>query len=831
MEHILVRGAAEHNLKEVDVDIPKKKFVVFTGVSGSGKSSLVFDTIYAEAFRRFIDASQAPIYVMGDSVWSRLSRPKFQSITGLPPALGLSQRQGVASKTSTVGTISGLTDLFRVYFAAFGDVFCKACDIPLHATDFSSLTKMVMDTFEGQKLTFIASVAEKRKGGFASEIEKFRDLGFSKLRLNGDMHDLQDQTVKIKIDPKKLNTIEVIVDTITVAPERQSRIERAILKALEYGHGILKLESDQESFLFNTKSSCPQCGESAPKLDPRYFSHSSLGKCLHCDGTGSQEDHFPNDLFACKHCHGTRLGKSKPIVRVCDKTFEQLHLMSMTDLKKFILNELAEHAQSDKSKIKIHGELARMIKSMDQLNLSHLVLNRAGNTLSPGDLQRLRLASMISNKLTSALYVIDEPCQGLTSEEVAHLTNVFKKIVTDGASLVCVEHHPAFLSRCDVLFLIGPGAGVHGGKVVSITTDPVLLKNYHEKPPSLSEQSKTLAFPQNVGIEKIPTKKNSKKKTDFAASSEQTPQKTKDAVLVFSDITVRNLIGKEITLKQGALNVIRGPAGSGKATFVDLCLIPALHSLGGKDLVSEMDGTDIPFRQFCHIKEHKGIDVGVCCYVKPGSQVRSSKRSVASALEVIQPIRDLFANLPSSQLLGLSSSHFSWNSKLGRCDHCEGRGYLELPQKYAQPVRVTCEVCLGAKLNARSLMPRFKGHHLADVMSLSLEQALHLFENQRSIVQKIAKACQFGLGYVQLGQGMDTLSGGELQRLTLTVELKRAVLEGAWFILMHPSTGLHAPDIVLLGELMKFMAERGATFVIVENREEFLPYAQHVINM
>lgn len=828
MNIISIRGACEHNLKNIDVDVPKNKFVVFTGVSGSGKSSLVFDTIYAEAFRRFIDASQAPIYVMGNSVWSRMSRPRFQSITGLPPALGLSQRQGVASKTSTVGTISGLSDLFRVYFAAFGNVFCKTCDIPLHAMDFPSLSKKVLETFVDQKLMFIATLAEKRKGSFSSEIEKFRELGFSKLRLNGDMFDLQNEDEKIKIDPKKLNTIEVIVDILTISSERTARIERAILKSLEYGHGILKLEADEKVFMFNTKSRCPQCGESAPKLDPRYFSHSSLGKCLHCDGTGAEKEGLPNDLFPCKYCHGTRLHQDKPIVRVCNRTFDEIHLMPLSNLKDFILKELDLDIAKDKSKIKVYSELVRMIKSMNHLNLNHLILNRAGNSLSPGDLQRLRLASMISNKLTGALYVIDEPCQGLTADEVKHLSNVFKKIVKDGASLISVEHHPSFLDQCEVLFLIGPGAGVHGGQVVSITTDHGLLKNFHEKSPSLPKKSMISAFPQIE--EKISTrsKKSSKKKID-SVSLKVSPKLTQDSHITFSDIQVRSLKKEQIVIKQGVINIIRGKTGLGKSTFIDLCLVPALHSLGAKDTEDEEKRIHIPFKHFCKLHDHKDIIVNIACYVKPGTQIRSSKRSVASALEVVQPIRDLFASLPTSQLLGLSQSHFSWNSKLGRCERCEGRGYIELPQKYAQPVRVECELCLGAKLNSRSLLPRFKGYNLADVMNLSLDQALDAFENHNIIVNKISKACQFGLGYVQLGQGMDTLSGGELQRLTLTIELKRANLEGAWFVLMHPSTGLHAPDIVLLGELMQFMASRGATFVAVENREEFLPYGHHVI--
>ena len=335
MAIISVRGAQEHNLKNIDVDIPKNTLVAFTGVSGSGKSSLVFDTIYSEAFRRFVDSSQTPIYVMGSSNWSKMSRPRFRSITGLPPALGLSQKQGVAGKLSTVGTISGVSDLLRVYFAAFGDIYCHKCDIPLKGISFSELYKKITDEFNSKKIMIIAPICEKRKGAFTDEIEKFRELGFSKLRVNLETFDLQDENIKIKVDAKKLNTIDVIIDFVAVSAEKKQRIERALFQALEYGKGIVKIENQANEFKFNTKSNCPQCGESAPKLDPRYFSHSSLGKCIKCEGEGSLKKGLPSDLFPCKQCNGGRLDPSAPIVRVLGKTFIETHISTIFELYQF----------------------------------------------------------------------------------------------------------------------------------------------------------------------------------------------------------------------------------------------------------------------------------------------------------------------------------------------------------------------------------------------------------------------------------------------------------------------------------------------------------------
>ena len=459
MSQISIKGAQEHNLKNIDVDIPKNSLVVFSGVSGSGKSSLVFDTIYAEAFRRFVDASQVPIYVMGNSVWSKISRPHFRSITGLPPALGLSQRQGVASKVSTVGTISGISDLFRVYFAAFGDISCRQCDIPLRPMLIDELETKILSEFNNQKVYFIALLVEKRKGGFSKEIEKFRDLGFSKLRVNGEIFDLQNEDLIIKIDAKKLNTIEVIIDFVTISSEKITRIKRALIQSLDYGKGILKIECNKMEYKFNTTSSCPQCGESSPKLDPRYFSHSSLGQCLECQGTGALQLHLPNDLFPCPSCCGSRLTKDKPIVRIFNKTMEEIQNIPILNLDKLMEEKLKTEIKNDFSKVKVMNEISRLLKTIHKLNLDHLILNRSGSSLSPGELQRLRLASMISNNLSGALYIIDEPCQGLTKEEVLKLTQLFHGIVRNNASIISVEHHPAFLAQCDFIYMMGPGAG------------------------------------------------------------------------------------------------------------------------------------------------------------------------------------------------------------------------------------------------------------------------------------------------------------------------------------------------------------------------------------
>jgi len=816
MQTIEVKGAYEHNLQSVDVDIPKNKLIAFTGVSGSGKSSLVFDTLYVEAFRRFADASHAPVHLMGHSFWSRTVRPKFKSIKGLPAALGLSQRQGVAGKLSTVGTISGVSDLLRVYFAAFGDVHCRNCDIPLRATPFRELMTRIESSFAGEKITVTAPIVEKRKGAFAQDIEKFRQLGFSKIRVNGETYSLQDEDQRISIDSKKLNTIEVMIDAVQVVAERRARLERAVGQALEYGKGVVKIELKSTFQKFNTKSACPQCGESAPRLDPRYFSHSSLAQCETCGGTGAQDEDLPADLYPCKKCSGTRLNPARPIVRVQSMLFESLHKIPVSELLNHLKISFSPDAGSERARVQVLSEALRLVETMCQLGLGHLTLNREGGSLSPGDLQRLRLASMISNQLRGALYIMDEPCQGLTSSEVNQLVRVLRGLVNNGSSVLVVEHHPQFLRYCDEVFLMGPGAGRLGGKVVS------QFRGESEIAEMLLAKEKAL-FESAAANESSAFLRSPAFRLRRGKSPDEKQPERESAALILENIRVRTASKKSIRLPQASLTLIRGEAGRGKGSFIELCVWPALEKL------IEAANPKAAELEFCRLRPDGPLVVNSLHDVRPGSLVRTSRRTVAAALDVLVPMREIFAQLPQAQVMGLTASHFSWNSKAGRCPSCEGRGYLEIPQRFGPPVEVSCEECLGTKLSQRSLIPRFKGLNLAEIMNLTLEDARNFFAHVRLIESRLAAALEFGLGYVTLGQGMDSLSGGELQRLTLTLELRRAQLEGAWFLLLHPGTGLHTPDIATLGRLLRMMVSRGASFVVLENREEFLRFADQVV--
>lgn len=794
MAEIIVKGACENNLKNISLKLPKNNLCVFTGCSGSGKSSLVFDTVYVESFRRFLDASHVPTYFLGSHL-TRSKRPQVDAVKNVPPALGLSQRQAVASLLSTVGTISSLTDLLRVYFAAFGQVFCKNCKIPLKSISFQSILKDLLERYKDlRKVSIVANIAEKRKGSFAHEIEKMRKLGFSKLIVNQKTSSLQSSGAKISIDPKKLNTIDVIVDSFSISEGKKSRLERALEQALEFGHGVVKIIDGDEERKYNTKSSCPQCGESAIKLDPRFFSHSSLGKCRACEGTGASDlESLNSDIFPCHSCHGSRLSSDRPLVTVCDKTFEDIQKMTLKDLHVFFKDVLSKDALHEKSKQKIYQEAQRLSDFIVELGLGHLMLNRSGQSLAPGDLQRLRLASMISNQLTGALYILDEPCQGLTRDEVKRLLFVLRSLVDRGSSVLCVEHHPEFLKACDYLFVMGPGAGEKGGRIIwqgHQNEYKTYLKSHNEDSPSLCK-----------------------------------PNLKKRMTLGFQNVEIRNLKLKKLEIKSESINLIRGPSGGGKATFVDLCLLPALEEL----LKNKKKNINL---DFCQAKADDDLIVKSFYDIRPGSLKKSSKRPVASALDVLVYLRELFASLPLSQMHGLTQSHFSWNSKIGQCSHCGGKGEIEHPQKYGiTSVRTLCEYCLGSKLQETSLLPRFKDYNFAEVLDLSIQEACEVFRNQPRILRRLEHAEKFGLGYIKLGQTMDALSGGEIQRLILTLELRRSNLKGTFYILRHPSTGLHARDIFNLLEVLRQMIAKGASFILIENREEFYNKDFHILTL
>lgn len=774
--YIRVKGASEHNLKGFDVDIPKNQLVVLTGISGSGKSSLAFDVLYQESLRRFSQAIQLPFYATAGGAFnrSRSGRPNVKSIQGLPPALGLTQMQGVAGKLSTVGTLLGASDLLRVYYSAFGEIHCRNCHISLKPLSSEEMCKRLLELKTSSICKILSPIVEKRKGAFREEIEKLRIQGYSKLRVNGK--EIRTDESDLVLDHKKLNSISVVVDQLRIEPTKKYRLQRAVDEALRLSGGVVKVESeDIGSISFNASASCPICGEWAPKLDPRHFSHSSLGQCKICQGQGTTHPTLSSDLDPCPSCKGGRLDSHLPSVKLFNYGYASLHTKPISEMTQW-LEQAYRDALGNKSKEKVVFELKRLIDSIMSLGLGHLNLGREGWTLSPGDLQRIRLCSIISNPLAGALYVLDEPCQGLTIHEVENLVMVIKKNLRMGSTILAVEHHPHFIKSADCIIEMGPGAGRDGGNIISIKS---------RKNKNLITKSDNLSLLQE-----------SHKFKNF---------------IKFFPFEMRSVGFQNIDIAFNKINLIRGPSGSGKTTFVEHKLLPLLENLKNTKEIDYLTGKIIG-----------NLNVDNIIDAKPASITRSSRRSVASVMDALPQLRKVYAALPISQTLGLTESHFSFQSKAGRCSKCQGKGYLELQYKYGPPIEIICDECNGARLNHRSLIPRFKGYSFHEILNIQISDLLSIFGSFKRILNKFNKVIEFGLGYLSLGQTLNTLSGGEIQRLILVSHMNTSHLAGNWFILWHPGTGLHTPDIKTLIQIMDLMVEQGATFVVVENREEFI---------
>jgi excinuclease ABC subunit A len=760
---IRLTGATENNLKNLSLEIPKRQLIAFTGKSGSGKSSLVFDTLYIESLRRFSEASHIPLFYQSN--YKKAVRPHFQSLTGLPPALGLSQKQGVLGNLSTVGTLCGLVDLLRVYFVSFGIPTCSQCEIPLESFSVTQIIEKIFKDYKDQKISLLAPLVHKRKGSHGKLLEKILESGFSKIYLNDEIVDIQKQMPKISSDT--LNSIDVIIDRLQV--KSTVSLEKSIVNALDWGKGCLTVIQDDIKVYFNTKKTCPLCGQSALSLDPRHLSHSSLGQCTSCHGTGSEEEDLPADLYPCKSCGGSRIEDFGVRLLLDKYDFSYLNQQPISKLKSFF-ETLKKTALLHPAQKKVFSEMERIFNVLLNLNLDHLNLGRSANSLSPSEIQRLRLSNLFSNQLQGMLYILDEPCQGLTSLEVENLILLLQKMIKNGASILTVEHHPHFLKRCDGVFVLGPDAGKEGGYITSIHTS--------QNP-----------YSENKPLIKTSFNQDKTKLTPF---------------LELKNIKIRNVSLKSFTLYEKGIHIIRGKSGSGKSTLLQECIYPAL-------------------------KKHESVTS--LQDIRPGSLKKTSHRVLASVLGFLPLLRKFWARLPMSQILGLTDSHFSWSSSLGQCPSCKGKGYHQLISKYSPPIEYECPQCEGQRLHPQSLLTQYQGLHFFQMLQKNAQEALPLIGHLPRFKTHLQNLVQFGLGYIPLSQTLSELSGGELQRLHLSQELSQRKINGRWYLLFHPSTGLHTHDIEILGNLMKKLTTQGSSFVLIENREEFIPYADICLDL
>lgn len=894
MDKISIRGARAHNLKNVDVDIPRNTFTVITGPSGSGKSSLAFDTLYAEGQRRYIESLSS----YARQFLGQMEPPEVESITGLSPAIAIDQKSAGSNPRSTVGTVTEIYDYMRVLYARVGDAFCPESGEPLQAQSAQQIVERLLKKKEKTKLQLLAPVISNQKGEHKELIGKFLSMGFSKARANGKLVPLDES---LALHKTKKNNLEIIVDRVVVKDGVKGRLTDSVEQGLKLGEGnLFVLVDDKEEFysehLYSHKS-----GKSYPELEPRLFSFNSpLGACPKCNGLGEtkifdknkyivdenlsfqegaiaplakksgfyhqmvkcilkaekvKEDiplkkwpakvrstilegsskeytynfesesskytfkkAFPGiedwlerkynesgsekvrgeledymNIEECPECQGQRLNAYARSVLVGG-----LGIMEVSNLSVEEGGEFFKKLKFKGSRAIIAQKLLKEINArfafLNDVGLSYLTLNRAANTLSGGEAQRIRLATQIGSALSGVLYVLDEPSIGLHQRDNDKLIETLKNLRDIGNTVIVVEHDEDTMLASDHIIDIGPGAGVHGGEIVAMG-EPSEFKKF---------DSITAQFLS--GKKSIPVPKTRRQLESFVQ---------------IKGIHKNNLEGLDVKIPLEGLVVVSGVSGSGKSTLVHKALAPGVKDfLRGKS-----------YRKAC-FKSISGVEeLDQVLEIDQSPIGRTPKSNPATYTKLFDSIRTLFANTNEAKVRGYKMGRFSFNVKGGRCESCEGNGVIKVEMNFLPDVYITCADCGGKRYNQETLNVEYRGKNIADVLGMTIEEAKDFFTHHKKIHRALAVLDEIGLGYIKLGQSSTTLSGGEAQRMKLSRELSKATKGKCLYILDEPTTGLHFQDIQVLLNAINRLVEKGHSVVVIEHNLDVIKCADYVLDL
>ena len=905
-DKIVIRGAREHNLKNVDVTLPRNKLVVISGLSGSGKSSLAFDTLFAEGQRRYMESLSS----YARQFLGRMDKPDVDLIEGLSPAISIEQKSTNKNPRSTVGTITEIYDFYRLLYARAGHPHCPECGREIREQSVDQIIDTVMSWPDGTKMQVLAPVIRGKKGEHTKIIDDAKKSGFVRARIDGVMAELEDS---IKLDKQKKHTIEIVVDRIKKSDDVRSRVADSIEIALKNANGIVIVtrrdpdsEKDVEVF-FSQKNACPDCGISIPDLQPRLFSFNNpFGACPECTGLGEKmewdekkilpdrslsfnQGAFPffnpdsawnNSVFSavaqeggftldtpiselsekqfdflwngnpdkklhwmyqkasgegvseynrawigvkaemnrrykeawgdtmrtnieekfmtvneCSCCHGMRLRPEALGVTVGGKNIYELCKLSVGDTIKFFDEiELSEsEAQIAKQVLK---EIRARLRFLRDVGLEYLTMERAAETLSGGEAQRIRLATQIGSALCGVMYILDEPSIGLHQRDNQKLIDTLLNLRDNGNTVIVVEHDEQTLRTADYLIDMGPGAGVNGGRVVAAGT-----------PAEVAKVKESLTGQYLAGTLKmdIPEKRR--------------PGNGK--FITINGAREHNLKNVNVQIPLGTFTCITGVSGSGKSTLMSDILYPAVSNqiMGTNYDVGECDSVE-------------GIDcVDKVINIDQSPIGRSPRSNPATYVGVFDAIRDLYASLPESKARGYQKGRFSFNVKGGRCENCQGAGEIVIEMNFLPDVYIQCEVCGGKRFNHETLEVEYKGKSINDVLNMSIDEACDFFSSIPHIYRKIATLQSVGLGYIQLGQNALTLSGGEAQRVKLANELARPSTSKTLYILDEPTTGLHFADVKLLMKVIQRLVDNGNSVVMIEHNLDVIKQADYIIDL
>jgi len=846
---IEVRGACEHNLRSIDASIDRGAITVITGVSGSGKSSLAFDTILAEAQRRFF-------YTL--SHYSRqfldlTARPAVRSLTGLSPAVALAQNETQASRRATVGTLTDLSELLAVLLARHGEQFCPTHDLPTTAQSVEALVAHIAQQFDGQTVVICAPVVTAKKGVFTKELTAFASRGFLNAHIDGLVVALTPVPPLAKTEK---HTIKLIIDYIPVKAAAALRLRRSIDTALSEGQGFVEVFATssrafdgENGAVFASKGGCPICAYSWPRLDSRHFSANSLGQCPSCLGLGfdggglgeAQPDDDDGDLnlrertglnAACGACQGSGLTATLRGVRLLGRAPHDLQTMSLSALAEWLRLLLQSPLAQNPALVRVANEAAAGLQRINEVGLGYLKLSRRMRSLSGGEAQRLKLAGILAENLRGVLYVLDEPSQGLHPLELERMIASLQRLRAAGNTVLLVDHDEQLMRAADWIIDLGPGGGARGGRLMA--------KFRPAEAASFARQSVTAkhlaahAEGATLGV-------RGRKMGPTAAA------------LVVTGAHLHNLRIDAVRFPLGAFTVVTGVSGAGKSSLVMQTLYPnaaayvvATGALQRREppprMIPRSSKTkalapkSAPQRgaapRAMHCLAVHGLDALTSASLVDRRPIAKSGVSMpVSYLDILGELRDLYAAQPDAQVLGLTARSFSLSVEGGRCGECKGRGELRLSMRFLADARVRCPVCNGARFQAAPLGVTYLGLAFNAVLELTLDEALEHFKNHRKIVQRLTPAVELGLGYLKLGQPSASLSGGEAQRLKLVPFLTKRQGPGSLIVLDEPTTGLHFEDVERLLQVLRRLVEAGATVVTSEHHPDVILAADWVVEL
>jgi excinuclease ABC subunit A len=900
MDKLIVKGARANNLKNIDVTIPRDKLVVLTGLSGSGKSSLAFDTIYAEGQRRYVESLSA----YARQFLGQMDKPDVDMIEGLSPAISIDQKTTSRNPRSTVGTVTEIYDYLRLLFARVGRPTCPTHHIEISSQTIEQMVDRIMEYPERTKMQILAPVVSGRKGTHVKVLEDIKKQGFVRVRVDGEMADLGDE---IELEKNKKHSIEVVVDRIVVKEGVASRVADSLETALKLGEGKVIVDViGEEELLFSENHACPHCGFSIGELEPRMFSFNSpFGACPECDGLGSKlevdvdlvvpnkeltlkqhaiapweptsSQYYPQLLEAvCNHygidmdipvkdipknqmdkilygsdgekvyfryqndfgqlregyiefegvlrnverrykdtssdfireqmekymgqqpcptCKGYRLKKESLAVLI-----DGHHISHVTDFSITEAYQFFEGLQLTEKEMQIARLIFREIKErlgfLNNVGLDYLTLSRAAGTLSGGEAQRIRLATQIGSRLTGVLYILDEPSIGLHQRDNDRLIDTLKQMRDIGNTLIVVEHDEDTMLAADYLIDVGPGAGVHGGEIVSAGTPAEVMADPNSLTGEYLSGKKFIPLP-------IERRKPDGRYIEIKGASEN------------------NLKNVNVKFPLGLFIAVTGVSGSGKSTLINEILY--------KSLAQKLNRAKTKPGQHKSVNGIEQLEKVIDIDQSPIG--RTPRSNPATYTGVFDDIRDVFAATNEAKVRGYKKGRFSFNVKGGRCEACRGDGIIKIEMHFLPDVYVPCEVCHGKRYNRETLEVKYKGKNISEILEMTVEDGLQFFENIPKIARKLQTIADVGLGYVKLGQPATTLSGGEAQRVKLASELHRRSTGKSFYILDEPTTGLHVDDISRLLVVLQRLVENGDTVLVIEHNLDVIKAADHLIDL